>query len=633
MQASHSRPTMTPPRRRLSGVLIPALVTAILATAATVVADEVSVAGPDDCLSDADPCGEAVVTFDRTSTEPLRGLSVTFELSPEIALCTGDPAVDITVASGAGALFEGYSNLEVQRLDLGGGQYTVDLALLGAPCGPDLGGDVFTIAVTRAPGQTGSVSGTIAVTEVVVRDCANMPLPGEAGASGQVSYDGAAPAPVTDLAATQVTAGNDADGTTLIDLAWTAPTEADADYVEIWRKGFGDYPEYDDGTGAAPAPPVTTDNGWTLAATLPATDAVYTDDPGARDFWTYAIRVVDACGNPSEITAGDLTSGTLSYHLGDVRDPDTPGAEGDNAVDVADISALGAAYGTSDGDAAYENALDVGPTTDFAVRSRPLTDDQIQFEDLIVLATNYELVGRIEAPGLEPMPRNEILVKVAPAAGSEATLVAEIILRGNGRIQGLSVPLKWNPDAVRPVGMVPGDLVDRQGGPGLVLAAAPGVVDAALLGVRDHGIRGQGTLARVTFEVVGDGAPRITTGRIDARDAGNRPLPVDVTGHDVLDDSSAGAERSTLHANTPNPFNPSTTLAFRIEESGRVRLGVFDVRGRLVRSLVDGQLPVGDHAIAWHGRNDAGELVSSGTYFVRLMAPDRSETRTITLVK
>ncbi len=610
------------------------LVALMLLLAAAASADTVPVIAPDGCLSDADPCGLATVAFDRTSTDALRGLSVTFELSEELALCSGDLEADLQVATGASALFGDATNLQVQRVDLGAGRYTVDLALLGEPCGPTGGGDVFTIAVTRAAGQSGSVAGTITVTAVVVRDCANLPLPGDPGDPATVAYDGDAPAAITDLTATQVTAGNDLDGTTLIDLAWTPPGDADADHVEIWRRGFGDYPEYDDGAGAAPTLPVAADNGWTLVTAVPATAAAYTDDPGTRDFWTHAVRVVDACGNGSVIAADQLTAGTLSYHLGDVRSADDPAAGGDNAVDVADLSALGSAYGTSEGDAGYDPVLDWGPTTDFRVQSRPLTDDQIQFEDLIVLATNFQLVGRLEAPQIAPWPRNEVQVKVQPAAGQDPRLVAEILVRGDGRIQGLSVPLKWNPRAVRPLSMTAGDLLARQGGPHLVLAPAPGVVDGALLGVRDHGIRGEGVLARVVFAVLGDQDPRITTGRVDARDAGNRPLPVTVaTGDGPGDHPGAAADRSSLLPSSPNPFNPSTTLAFRLAAAGPVRLGVFDVRGRLVRTLVDGALPAGDHAVTWQGRDQDGELVSSGTYFVRLQAPDNLETRTITLVK
>lgn len=622
------------PSRNRRRMLVGSIASLVLILATAALADDVSVAGPEDCLSEASLCGLATVSFERTSTEPLRGLSVTFELSEELALCSDDLTAELVILDGTGALFQGATNLQVQRLNLGGGRYAVDLALLGEPCGPTTGGAVFTIGVTRAAGQSGDIAGTITVTDVIARDCSNMPLPGDPGEPGTVFFDAQPPAPITDLAAAQVTAGNDLDGTTLIELSWSAPADADADYIEIWRQGFGDYPEYDDASGAEPTLPVEAGNGWTLVTTVPATDTAYTDDPAVRDFWYYAVRVFDGCGNGSTIAAGDLTTGTLSYHLGDVSDPDDEAADGDNAVDVADISALGAAYGTADGDADYDPVLDFGPTTDFAVSSRPLTDNQIQFEDLIVLAVNYDLVGRIEAPGLEAQARNEVLVKVQPAAGQTDRLVAEIVVRGNGRMQAVSVPLKWNTRAVRPVSMTPGDLLARHGGPNLVLAPAPGVVDGALLGVRDHGIRGEGTLARVTFEVLGDQAPGITTGRVDARDAGNRPLPVmTAQGEDLGDQLGVSAERSSLGANTPNPFNPSTTLAFRLAETGRVRLGVFDVRGRLVRSLVDGSLPAGDHAVTWQGRNDAGELVSSGTYFVRLMAPDHAETRTITLVK
>ncbi|MBD3222476.1 hypothetical protein GF314_14670 [bacterium] len=69
----------------------------------------------------------------------------------------------------------------------------------------------------------------------------------------------------------------------------------------------------------------------------------------------------------------------------------------------------------------------------------------------------------------------------------------------------------------------------------------------------------------------------------------------------------------------PNPFNPLTTLRFRLASDGATQLGVFDLHGRLVRSLVRDVLPAGEHTVTWNGRDALGRPVSSGVYFVRML--------------
>jgi hypothetical protein len=73
-----------------------------------------------------------------------------------------------------------------------------------------------------------------------------------------------------------------------------------------------------------------------------------------------------------------------------------------------------------------------------------------------------------------------------------------------------------------------------------------------------------------------------------------------------------------LEQNFPNPFNPSTTIRFQLPSVSRVNLQVFDLLGRQVASIIDGQLGTGVHEIAWDGRNTAGSQVGSGVYFYRL---------------
>jgi len=73
----------------------------------------------------------------------------------------------------------------------------------------------------------------------------------------------------------------------------------------------------------------------------------------------------------------------------------------------------------------------------------------------------------------------------------------------------------------------------------------------------------------------------------------------------------------TLAQNHPNPFNPSTTIEFYIPEAGQVSLRVFDVSGRLVRTLVDDSMEPGSHSVTWNGQDENGNSVPSGVYFSR----------------
>lgn len=88
-----------------------------------------------------------------------------------------------------------------------------------------------------------------------------------------------------------------------------------------------------------------------------------------------------------------------------------------------------------------------------------------------------------------------------------------------------------------------------------------------------------------------------------------------------------------LGAGFPNPFNPATTLPYRLSSTGPVRLSVFDLRGRLLRILVNSVQPAGTHAATWDGRDGAGRALPSGVYLVRLDAGGRSEERKLTLLR
>jgi hypothetical protein len=84
----------------------------------------------------------------------------------------------------------------------------------------------------------------------------------------------------------------------------------------------------------------------------------------------------------------------------------------------------------------------------------------------------------------------------------------------------------------------------------------------------------------------------------------------------------------------PNPFNPSTTIGFGVPApGGEVKLTIFNVRGQVVRRLVDGYKAPGFHTETWDGTDDHGEPVASGVFFVRMTAEDFSDIKKIVLLK
>jgi len=83
----------------------------------------------------------------------------------------------------------------------------------------------------------------------------------------------------------------------------------------------------------------------------------------------------------------------------------------------------------------------------------------------------------------------------------------------------------------------------------------------------------------------------------------------------------------------PNPFNPRTEIRFGLPAAGPVRIDIFDLRGHLVRHLVDEVMAEGHHRVNWQGENQQGGNAASGLYFLRLMADGQNLTQRLILVR
>jgi len=88
-----------------------------------------------------------------------------------------------------------------------------------------------------------------------------------------------------------------------------------------------------------------------------------------------------------------------------------------------------------------------------------------------------------------------------------------------------------------------------------------------------------------------------------------------------------------LHNNYPNPFNSSTTVNYSLAAESNVLLQVYDIRGRIVKTLISETGQAGSHDVVWDGTNDAGKPIASGTYFYALKTSETNIVRKMTVVK
>ena len=88
-----------------------------------------------------------------------------------------------------------------------------------------------------------------------------------------------------------------------------------------------------------------------------------------------------------------------------------------------------------------------------------------------------------------------------------------------------------------------------------------------------------------------------------------------------------------LSQNYPNPFNPTTTISYGVATTGHITLSIYDITGRLVSTLIDGQVNAGNHQVMWNGLDDMGMPVSAGVYIYSLENEVSTMTRKMVFMK
>jgi hypothetical protein len=93
------------------------------------------------------------------------------------------------------------------------------------------------------------------------------------------------------------------------------------------------------------------------------------------------------------------------------------------------------------------------------------------------------------------------------------------------------------------------------------------------------------------------------------------------------------SENISLFSNYPNPFRLTTTIEFELNIDSWVQMTIYDIRGQIVRNLKDELMTAGQNAIVWNGKDDMGNTVKSGIYFIQLSSENTRLVRKMILQK
>ena len=291
-----------------------------------------------------------------------------------------------------------------------------------------------------------------------------------------------------------------------------------------------------------------------------------------------------------------------------------------NAVQLSDPS-HGSVTLLPDGSFVYEHDGFPGNTDSFTYQANDGNEDSNEATVNIVIAG-------------DPLP----VVVSCDADGEEQNEFAPgetVYVKGSGFVAGAGYQIWIQPDPV-----TEGTAISEGDDPSCDDPGCPEVVNAA----------GDGSIAvTVVWEIPDDAAAADLAWDIVVDKTGTGQGDYSALDGDGVDSQGGvgfraptsdetsvpfSSNRLVVRQNYPNPFNPATVIGFSLPRDMAVEVRVFDLSGRLVRTLISAEiLPAGRHEATWNGRDARGRSVSAGVYFYRVVAGSFSEIRRMTLIK
>ncbi|MBN2565983.1 MAG: hypothetical protein JXB46_09775, partial [Candidatus Eisenbacteria bacterium] len=484
-------------------------------------------------------------------------------------------------------------------------------------------GNVATWTTAISSVTCSPANGTVTVTVGATDDIGNPAVPDD----DTIIADNIAPTAVTGLAAAP--AHNKAV------LSWDDPTATDTNLyqVEIQSNGWSDYPTYTGGGPTYPADHTSGTDVWTGTGT--GYTVVYAADGTERDIHYYQAFASDWVLHYGPAGTGARDRCT-NYWLGDVAQAmgvwgSNPATPFNGLVNDADIDKLTGTYFVTS-PAWPDNQCDVGPTDDYSRIGIPEPDDAVGFEDLMIFAMNYYVVSPRIVPFLDEAADGDLMLALDEIRSGEGTVDIALRLAGNaGEVKGLTATVAYDPSELEFVSATASDemysplarvFFSQRGGDGQVQ------IDLAVLGT-GMSIGGSGSVAVLSFRALAD-EYQLAFENAALRGIENENLAAELEG---LQSKPEIPSVFCLVQNSPNPFNPATKIAYDVPHASEVTIRVYDVTGRLVRTLVDGVEDPGRHTVRWDGVSENGEAVGSGVYFCIMEADGFRDSSKMMLLK
>ena len=245
------------------------------------------------------------------------------------------------------------------------------------------------------------------------------------------------------------------------------------------------------------------------------------------------------------------------------------------------------------------------------------------------------LTRGIEFTGGENALANLVLQRAQNIVVEDGVLKLQVAINQAQKLKGYGFVLQYDQSKYEFVEarQVDQNLLDASGQPALFLASnkTPGQVAVGAMKVDGQAVSGDGGLVEFTFNTthtplasdfqILDGVMVDLAGGIDAitniEIGALKPMPTDYA----------------LEQNVPNPFNPSTTIQYRLPEAGEVQLVIYNLLGQEVRTLVQESMDAGFHSVVWDGMDEFGKQVASGIYIYRLSVTDFTQVQRMMLLK
>jgi hypothetical protein len=246
------------------------------------------------------------------------------------------------------------------------------------------------------------------------------------------------------------------------------------------------------------------------------------------------------------------------------------------------------------------------------------------------------LTQGIEFTGGENSLAGLVLQRAQNIVAEDGVLKLQVAINHAQKLKGYGFVLQYDQSKYEFVEarQVDQNLLDMNSGqPALFLASnkTPGQVAVGAMKVDGQAVSGDGALVEFTFKTtqtplasdfqILDGVMVDLAGGIDAItniEIGSlKPMPKDYA----------------LGQNVPNPFNPSTTIEYRLPEAGDVQLVIYNLLGQEVRTLVRESMDAGFHSVVWDGTDEFGKQVASGIYIYRMSVADFTQVQRMMLLK